>query len=124
MSYKIEWKDKGLLIRYSDTLSTKDLIRASSEFIGDPRVEAIEYIISDLSNVKDTNVNKTDVVIVKDFAVRTNPINPRVKVAVVATTNNLIRLAESFVSMSTAEIRHADYRVFLHIDEATAWVNP
>lgn len=121
MSYKLEWEDKGLLIRYSDTLSTNDLIKSNSEFIGNPNIETVKYIISDLSNVKDVNINETDVEITKDFAVRSNPINPTAKVAIVSANKELINLIESFILKSTAEIQHANYKHFFHINEAKKW---
>ncbi len=123
MPYKLEWEDKGLLIRFSGSLISTDIVKSNSEFIGNQKTENIQYIISDLTNIKNANINKSDFKVLKDFAVRNHPINPKVKVAIVTSQYDLINLIEEFISNTNTIIQQTKHKHFIHIDDAREWVS-
>lgn len=122
MSYKLVWEDKGLLIKFSEIVSSMDLIKSNSDFIGDARIETVDYIISDFTDIKGINLNESDVEVTKNFAVRTNPLNPMAKLAIVSSRKELINLVDAFILKSKSEISHANYKHFMQIKEAREWV--
>ncbi|QCU90573.1 hypothetical protein [Thiomicrorhabdus sediminis] len=122
MSYKLEWNDQGVVITFSDILSTKDLIKSNSELIGNSRIETVKYIISDFTHIKGATLDESAVEITKDFAVRANPINPNIRLAIVSDNEEIIKLIESFIHKSKSEIEGADYQHFTHINDAAEWM--
>ena len=122
MTYNLKWEKAGLVIEFGGTLTSLDLINSNSEFIGDGRIDKVKYIISDLSNVDEIDIDYTDIEISKDFAVRSNRINPAAKVAIVASQPVLTGLVEGYISAVQAEIPYARFRSFRQVQKARDWV--
>ena len=123
MAYQLGWEAEGIQMRFSGMLTSVDLIKANSELVGNRKIDTAKYIIVDFLSVQENCVDMKDVEITKDFSVRTNPLNPMVKVAIVSSRADLNTLIEAFIYATKNEIPHAQYGMFGNMEEASAWIH-
>lgn len=96
MPYSITWKDDGIVWTFHGVLTGGDAIQANLDIYGDPRFDELRYQIVDMSGVEAFAIATEDLetaAAMDDAATRSNP---RLVVAVIATTREALEVAETY----------------------------
>jgi hypothetical protein len=120
--YEFKWEGEGVCWKYSDTVSGEDVVRANSEIYGDARFDHLKYIIIDLLDVREIDLGDQDVSATTSFAVRANPKNPHVKVAFVATHDELCGLVRAYIEAALQRLPHSKQQLFTDEADARRWI--
>lgn len=122
MAFENIWHDHRLTTRYYGSLTSKDLIDANSAATGSHRYEQLDAILISFSAISDYAVDEKDVLIAVDFALRNNPYNPNVPVALVSDNPVLSALIEQYIHYTQLEIPHARQAHFQNEAGAETWL--
>ena len=122
MAFTHEWKDEGVYIRYFDELTSKDLISSNSLLVGKREFEEIKFVIADFSDVTSIDIDNADANVSAAFAIKVNPYNKHIKVALVSNNMNLQPLIETYLENTLKMVPHAQQKLFSDMPEAKDWV--
>lgn len=86
MSYKLDWKDKGLVCEFNREFSNENLLESNAEIINDPRLLSLEYAIYDFSDVKEYPVETSIFQQIGQAAAESYKQNSIIKLAIVSNT--------------------------------------
>lgn len=119
--HRLTWEDNGVYWQCYDTLIPEDIIRMTGEVYGDARLESRRYVIIDLTEVAHLEVDAGDVRRETSSAKTANARMLHVKVAYVATDEELVALLETHIQQTQEIVPHSRQRLFDSLDEARVW---
>jgi len=120
MPYEITWERRGVYRRYFGRLTDAEFIGAVVEVEGSPRFYDIRYAILDFLEMEEfvvRNESFLEETAALNFAAAMS--NPNIKVAVVAVSPVVLRLAEQYKAHA---LRPYTTEVFSTLAEARTWV--
>ena len=123
MSYSFVWEENGVYWKYCGVLTETDLIRANSELIGNKKIESIEYIIWDASEIEVANLDELAVEISITFSAAVDALNSQMKVAFIALDKHLCGLIENYIDLNLKKIPHSQLKLFNTLDDARTWIS-
>ena len=123
MSYQHEWEKEGVYVKFSDKLTSLDLITSNSQMVGKSEFQDAKYAIVDFNHINEIDIGDIDVKIAESFAVSVNPYNPNIKVALISTHSELQELIEKYIEFTQLKIPHAQQKSFENLEEARKWIS-
>lgn len=121
MPYTIVWNPGAIIWTFYGIISGKDAIQANLDIYGDPRFDNLRYGIVDLSNVEQFNIANEDLEVAAALDDAATITNPRLVIAVIATTEEALRVAALYESaMGTSKWK---VKVFSAMNDAQQWLS-
>ena len=121
MPHTNNWQEHGLIRDFSGTISGTEIIDSNLEMHGDRRFDQINYVINDFSKVIDCLVSEDELRMMSITDEIAKNCNRYLKIALVATQENIVELAKVYCEM----MRDAAYdaEIFTTLEDAHAWVS-
>ena len=119
MAHKLTWEQNGVYWKYSNKVTGKELLEASTIIYGDPRFSDIKYKLVDFLNVEIIEIDREDIIRIAcqhRVAVLSNAC---VKNAIVISSKNN-KLANKFVEFF--EDSSWEVQLFQSLDDANDWL--
>lgn len=121
MAHSLEWNGRGLFRAYSGSVSGAEIIAVNELTFSDPRFDELRYLISDYSAVEENNVSMEDVVRIASLNFAASKSNSQIRIAIVATDENVTALAALF-NFESEELKNPwKTAIFATAEEALAW---
>jgi len=123
MKYIPYYEPKGLYHQFIGDLTGQELIKIAEKIHISETFSRLEYVISDYLEITSIEMTEDEAEHLAGIdAISTKYANPKLCVAVVATDQILLQLAEIY-SKTAAELRPAyDTKTFSSVEEARAWL--
>jgi hypothetical protein len=125
MPYQISWEKKGIVYKFYDFITPKEVISSSEDKYGDDRFDSLRYQILDLSEIKPVAVNDPDMALqlVKRIAATDRAAaisNPDMKIAIVTS----LEIISTLACLYSAELSDSPWMssVFKTSTEAREWL--
>lgn len=118
--YDIEWCNDHFVVTFHDTADVCDVLRANDAWIADPRFDAIDFVITDLSAITRTDFADQDLhkvascVAVGEQWRRGKPL----RVALVVPNGEVEQMVRRYIAVT---VDGWERRVFRSHDEAMRW---
>lgn len=122
MPYSTTWERHGVIWTYWGVVSGEDILRSNQEIYGDERFDRMTFQIVDLTRVERFDVSHDDMLVMAANDRAAALTNPRVKVAVVTTSEVTRQL--SLVYELENRSSSWEQRTFATVAEARAWACP
>lgn len=120
MPYEITWELRGVYRRYFGRLTDQEFVQAVREVEGAPRFYDIRYAILDFLDMEEFVIDDQSLI---DVTAALNAAaaqdNPNIKVAVVAVSPVVLRLAEAY---QAHRLRPFVTEVFSTVEAARVWL--
>lgn len=123
MSNQIIWENKGVLSHYNGLFSPEIHMKGLNTLFGDPRIDGIEYIIGDYSEVHGNLLTEVDVEYPVAMTTGAAVYLKNIKVALVATDKKIIALCKHFIELSNNINPTWESQLFEDIETARDWVS-
>lgn len=125
MTYKLEWEPRGVYWEYSDTVTGKEIIDASTLIYGDSRFDDIRYKLVNFLNAEDIEIEEDDINAIAFQHKAAAMSNPSVKTAIIVNpnltmANDIAARLELFISILTAS--SWEVKAFDNLDKANHWL--
>ena len=121
MPFQTTWRTHGVSWRYHGLLTGSELLQSNLDIFGDERFDDIRYQIVDLTGVEKIDVNDTHMRKLAHLDMAASRSNPRVKVAVVTTSDAASKLGDLYNQFCEGKSPWVT-QLFSHIEDAEAWV--
>lgn len=122
MPHTNSWKERGLIRSYTEIINGSEIIESNLEMHGDSRFDHISYVINDFSKVEGCLVSEEELEMMSITDEVAKHSNRYLKIAIVATQEEIIKLAQIYCDF----MRDASYdaEIFATLEDAHAWVTP
>jgi hypothetical protein len=120
MAYATTWLPHGVIWDYSEILTGDDVLQSNLEIFGDERFDELRYQIVDLTKVSSVEVTKKHMRKVAHLDMAAARTNPRVRVAVVATTCESVCIGDLYDQLTLKKSPWVT-KIFNSREEAEAW---
>ncbi len=120
MPFTITWTQQGVVWKYSGRLTGSDLLTSNLQIFGDERFDELRYQIVDLSDVEEIDVSEAVMRKVAHLDMAAARTNPRVKVAVISTSDAAAQLNEFYQKYTDGKSPWKN-RDFSSFEQAEAW---
>lgn len=120
MPYTIKWNTGGILWTFHGVLTSTDAIQANLNIYGNPRFDDLCYQIVDISGVEQFNVTNDALVEAAAMDEAAALSNPRLVVAVVASGEEGVTVAEAYQSAMGSSAW--EIKIFSSMKDAMEWV--
>ncbi len=118
MPYKLTWEPSGVYRRYYGDVTIAERAASFHAICGDPRFDSLRYAITDYLAVAryETTSDATEEI----AALHVGPLatNPRIRIAAVATRQDIIDAIQDFVDHGFTS---APYLTFETVEDARRW---
>lgn len=121
MSYKIEWRDNCVLIKYIGDLNIVDLFKLSGLIIGDSRYDSLNYVISDFLKVTSLNLSKEDIKEMSTLHVIPSIWNPNLKFSIVSNNSDIQEMVIRYIDLMKSN--EWKIKLFDNFEESLEWCN-
>jgi len=124
MSYKIYWKDTGLICEFEKDYTNEDQLNSNQEIYKDSRLSSIEYGILDFNLVTSFPINTSVIREIAYMDAKLYKINPTLKLALVANQTvmkGLINMYKTYAEIANDDITW-DTQCFESLAQAETWV--
>lgn len=122
MGYSIDWRDRGVEVKFEQSVNQGDLIKVDSLLYNNPRYDNCRFAIWDLREVEQFQVDSREVLYSAATDNATASFSKLSKVILIAKRSDIIERFEEYV----AHMRHMgntwDFRVFDDANHAYQWV--
>ena len=118
MSYEIIWEPCGVIKRFFGHVTSHDLLQSVLEIEMDARFDELRYCINDFLGITGISSSPQDVEEIAVVDKGASLTNPRIKIAVVTTSPEVISLANEYANSS---LNSYPTRIFSSRDEAGLW---
>lgn len=119
MPYAMSWKTGGVIWRFHGVVTSEDVIQSNLAIYGDSRFDNLRYQVVDLSTIEQFSVTSDALDEIAAMNRAASLSNPRLVVAVAATGEEALKLAEIYESaMSKSSWK---VRVFRSVKDAEDW---
>lgn len=119
MSYKIEWRDNCVLIKYNGDLNIADLFKLSGLIIGDSRYDSLNYVISDFLKVTSLNLSKGDINEMSTLHVIPSIWNPNLKFSIVSNNRDIQEMVIRYIDLMKSN--EWEIKLFDNFEESLEW---
>lgn len=119
MSYEIIWEPCGVIKRFFGHVTSHDLLQSVVEIEMDARFDELRYCINDFLGITGISSSPQDVEEISVVDKGASLTNPRIKIAVVTTSPEVISLANEYANSS---LNSYPTRIFSSLDEAGSWL--
>lgn len=120
MPYRINWKTKGVAWTFHGTLTGQEAIQANKDIYGDPRFDDLRYQVVDISKVERFDIPDEDMEATAAMDEAATITSPRLAVAVIATEEEAVAVAESYKSAMSETTWEVE--VFNCLEDAAEWI--
>lgn len=118
MGYELIWEPRGVVKRFTGKVSDQDMLQSVVESEVDRRFDSLRFVINDFLAIQDIT---TSVQVVEEISAMDSGAafsNPRIKVAVVTTSIDVISLATAYIN---SPLNQYPTRIFSTMAEARTW---
>ncbi len=119
MSYKIEWVDTGVLIKYNGDININDLFNAGNLITSDLRYDLLNFVISDFLKVKSLKISELDIKHLSTRDVIPSIWNPNIKFAVVSNNMDIQEMVLRYIDFM--KVNEWEIKLFNNLDESIEW---
>lgn len=120
MAHVYHWETEGLYRKFTDIVSGEEILISNFEIQSHPKFLTIKYIINDFSEITGHTVDKAHTAIYSKTDDIISDTKGKLKVAIVASTEELITLAESYRQLM--KNNQFSCEIFKNLDTARQWV--
>jgi hypothetical protein len=121
MAYELVWEDTGVYWKYSGDVSGNEIIEASTSIYGDARFITLKYKFVDFIDVKDLQMDKSQLALIAYQHLAAERANPYLKNAIlIKAGHKMAQMAHDFATFFRKS--SWDVKVFTNPDEANKWV--
>jgi hypothetical protein len=120
MPYEVIWEPHGVLKRYWGHLSKAEHAASSGELYGDPRFDAVTYVINDFSAVESHSIDQDEIDSYNATRIGCATYKPKIRGALVATSPEMVALCQLIVDPLYASPH--EVRMFLSLADARNWL--
>jgi len=96
MPYRLEWNPDNTLITFSGTVSFREIREVGDAHYGDPRLEAIRYVIVDFRDADSSQLTPQEITIISAFDSATVAYKKDLKIALVVNDENTRKVCEDY----------------------------
>ena len=119
MSCKIIWEPRGVVKHFLDEVTSHDMLQSVRETEGDARFDDLRFVINDFLDITGVSSMHHDVEEISAIDSIAAITNPRIKVAVVATSPLIIEMAESYIN---SPLNRYPTKIFQTLTDARMWI--
>lgn len=119
MSYEIVWARRGVIKRYFGHVTTYDLVQSVVEIENDARFDSLRYCINDFLGITGISSSPQDVEDISALDKGASFSNPRIRIAVVTTSPEIVALATEYANSA---LNSYPTKIFSSLDDANAWL--
>ena len=119
MSYEVIWKPRGVIKRFFGHVTSHELVQSVVEIEKDARFDTLSYCINDFLSITGISSSAQDVEDISIIDKGASLTNPRIKIAVVATSPEVIALANEYANSS---LNAYPTKIFSSLDDAGSWL--
>lgn len=119
MAFEIVWEIRGAYKRFRGHVTDEELLQSSILVEGDSRFDSLRYVINDFLAVESYSVSEAKVRIVSAIDAAAALSNPHIRIAIVATDQQIHALAELYVA---SPLNAYPTQIFGDIEDARAWL--
>ncbi len=119
MTHKIEWNVPLYICQYFGAVDFDEMVKCVNTFQGDSRFDDVRAAIWDFSSVTELDLTVDQCIRIAAQENAAAKTNPRIKIAVITSTN----FAETMANLFEAEMRSypGKAKIFHNMDEAMSW---
>jgi hypothetical protein len=118
MAYELIWESRGVVKRFMGKVSDQDMLQSVVDTEVDPRFDELRFVINDFLAMQDIAISLQ---VVEEISIMDSGAafsNPRIKVAVVTTSTDVINLTTAYIN---SPLNQYPTRIFSTLDEARTW---
>ena len=121
MAHIIIWEEKGLLVKFSGTVTDQEVMKINDKIYGDVRFGSITYQIADYTDVTNNHITQQDAKVIGTLdRVSSHWNSKRVRNVVVTKDQKFIPIAKTYFRQF--EGTHWEGRIFETLEMAYDWV--
>lgn len=120
MGYEIVWEPRGVIKRFYDHVTHRELSQAGAHTQADIRFDDLRYIINDFLDSSGVSITSGDIDEVAAIDQAASASNRRIRIAVVAIHPEIIALANHYAS---SPMNVYPTRIFSTRSESRAWLD-
>ncbi len=119
MSYEIIWEPHGVVKRFFGHVTSRELVQSVVEIEQDARFDVLRFCINDFLGITGISSSSRDVEEISVIDKGASLSNPRIKIAVVATSPEVIALTNEYANSS---MNSYTTKLFSSLGEAESWL--
>lgn len=119
MSYEIIWERRGVIKRYFGHVTTDDLVQSVVDVEKDARFDSLRYCINDFLGITGISSSPQDIEDISALDKGASFSNPRIMIAVVTTSPEVISLANEYANSA---LNSYPTKIFSSLDDARSWL--
>jgi len=119
MSYEIIWEPHGVIKRFSGQLTDQDLVQSVIDTEGNMAFDGLRYVINDFLAIDACSASASDVEEISILDKGASMSNPRIRIAVVTTSPEVVVLTEHYAKSPLCAY---PIRIFRSLAEARTWL--
>lgn len=119
MGYELKWEARGVIKCFFGRVDSDQVMRSVEATEADPRFDNYHYVINDFLSCTEFSLSEErleEIAAIDGAAAR---LNPRIKVAVVATLPSVIEAAKQY---ATSPLTSYTTRIFSTLEDARKWI--
>jgi hypothetical protein len=119
VSYEIIWKPRGVVKRFFDHVTSRELVQSIVEIEQDARFDNLRYCINDFLGITAISSSSRDVEDISVMDKGASLSNPRIKIAVVTTSPEVIAWTNEYANSA---LNSYTTKLFSSLGEAESWL--
>ncbi len=119
MSYEIYWEPHGVIKRFFGHVTSDELVQSVVEIEKDARFDTLRYCINDFLGISGISSSTRDVEEISVIDKGASLTNPRINIAVVAISPDVLALASEYANSS---LNAYPTKLFSSLDDARSWL--
>ena len=119
MGYELFWEPRGVVKRFYGHVTDSDLTMAFEQTIGDARFDDLRYVVNQFLDFTKFSVTRNAVEEIAAIGQAASHVNPKIRVAVVATDPEIVALANQYADSPFNVFKT---RIFPTQTDARAWL--
>ncbi len=123
MAYTIKWEEKGVYLRFYDTLTLDEVRQSNDELYSDSRFYDAKYQVCDYLDVNEINLVSKEVKIPASIDKAASASIPGMKIALISTDNRLIELGNEYIETSKKLHSTWVFNIFECLEDARNWIS-
>ena len=121
MPYRLEWNNKTALIIFHGAMSRQELRDAGNAFYADSRLDTLECLIADFSNVDLSQLTFDDINTIASIDSITVQYKPKLKMAFVVSDDSVRDALKKYIDTSKNLSSTWNYSVYDKREDAQNW---
>jgi len=120
MAFINNWEAKGVYKVFSGDVTGQEVLDSVIEIEEDRRFDQIQYVLNDFLAVNGVQASERDIALVAAIDRAASKSNPDIKIAVVATQQKIIELAQHYSRL--IEDSPFQTQLFASVEDARNWL--